>query len=280
MENDPLALPRFRPLLDALRALPSAPAAAPDFPSRVLAAATGRDDASPLVASLRNLPPAAPASPDFAQRVLAAARSADRTRALRIRSLRLLELAAVLAVLLAAVLWRPAADPLAPAVALLPTPAALTSDTPLDSLLRLQRNDGSWLASPAPALHDPGVTALAVLALLYASPAPLDSPQAPSIRAGIDALLRAQRPGGDFAPPSPTAPYVNYLAIKALQTAAACPGADPAWTRAAAQAAPHLPPPAQIAAFNRRLAHPDTAAPDWPSSSDPAAQAALALLRR
>lgn len=280
MENDPLALPRFRPLLDALRALPPAPAASPEFPSRVLAAATGRDDASPLVASLRTLPPAAPASPDFAQRVLAAARSADRARALRIRSLRLLELAAVLAVLLAAVLWRPAANPLAPAVALLPAPSSLDSDTPLDTLLRLQRNDGSWLASAAPTRRDPGVTALAVLALLYSSPAPLASPQAPAIRAGIDALLRAQRPGGDFAPSSPTAPYVNYLATKALQTAARCPGADPAWARAASLAAPHLPPPAQIASFNRRLAHPDAVSDRWTSATGPAVEAALALLRR
>ena len=180
--DDPLALPRFRPLIDALRALPPAPVPR-DFPSRVLAAATGQEDASPLVASLRNLPPAAPASPDFAQRVLVASRAADRSRALRVRSLRLLELAAVLAVLLAAALWRPAA-PSSSTLALAPLPPPAAS--PLDSLLRLQRNDGSWLASPAPALHDPGVTALAVLALLYSSPTPLDSPQAPSIRAGID----------------------------------------------------------------------------------------------
>lgn len=278
MKNDPLALPRFQPLLRALRSLPDAPAASPGFPARVLAAATNRgNDAFPLVDSLRHLPPAPSPSPDFLQRVLAAARTADRrARALRVRSLRILELAAVLAVLLAAALWRSPDSTISPAVALLPVPAP-ASVSPLDTLLRLQRSDGSWPASPSVA-PDPAPTALAVLALLYESPHPLDTPAAPAIRAGLDAIVRAQHPDGSFSRGLP--PTSAYLAIKALQTAARTPGAEAAWTRAARLAAPHLPPPAEMAAFNRLLAHPAADSSAWPSSSSPAAQAALALLRR
>lgn len=232
--------------------------------------------ASPRFAALaeRLRAPAAPApSPDFADRVLAAARATSPAPSFRPAVLRIAQLAAILTLFAAVFAWRGLA-PRDPADA-----ASIAPPAPLDILLAAQRPDGAWAAGAARPRYDAAVTALALLALVHHDGNPLATPNAAAFSAGVASLLRAQRPEGNFAPPSHAASSSDYLAIKALQAAQSLPGADPSWREAYRRARPHLPKPAEVAALNRRLAHPADAADPWLLAGGPATRAAVALFR-
>jgi len=216
-------------------------------------------------------PAAPPPPPGFAERVAVAARAASDAPSAPSRLWRrLAPIAAAVAVLAAVFAWRaPLAGPSARAV-----PPA-----PLDILLAAQRPDGAWTAGAARPRYDAAVTALALLALVHHDGNPLASPNADAFSAGVASLLRAQRPEGNFSPPSHAASNTDYLAIKALQAAQALPGADPAWSDAYRRARPHLPKPSQVAALNRRLAHPAAESDRWLLAGGPAATAAVSLFR-
>ena len=159
---------------------------------------------------------------------------------------------------------------------------ASSPPTPLEILMTAQRADGGWSANPAEnrPRYDTGVTALALLALVHASPDPLAGPMAPSIRAGMDHLIRQQAPDGRFRPDQSSPPFTQYLATKAIESAARLPGADPSWNTAAVRAQPHLPPATQMAMLNRHLANPDAFPPRWVEAGGPATRAAIQMLKR
>lgn len=234
LPTDPVADPRFAPVLALLRAAP-APTPSTGFADRVCAAATRRRPPRPAW-----LPA-------------------------------LLRAAAALVLLLGAALWLRRASAPAPVAA---------NPAPLDILLAAQRPDGAWSADPARTRprYDPGVTALALLALVHHDGNPLATPNANAFSAGVASLLRTQRPDGRFAPPSHSASASDYLAIKALQAARALPGAPAAWTDAFLRARPHLPRPSEVAPLNRFLARPAPPTDPWLVAAGPAAQAALSLL--
>jgi hypothetical protein len=167
---------------------------------------------------------------------------------------------------------RPAAGNFAaPPPALRAARSPAMPQTPLQVLLAAQRPDGAFSSER----DSTGVTALAVLALLYNG---LDDDASMSAAvAGLDHLVAAQRSDGSFGGDGPLAAYNGYLATKALQAAARLPGANPGWATAAARAMPHFPEPSQVAALNRHLAHPELSVPTWHADALPAA---LALLRR
>lgn len=159
---------------------------------------------------------------------------------------------------------------------------ASSPPTPLEVLLAAQRADGGWSADPAATRprYDTSVTALALLALVHATPDPLAGPMAPSIRAGLDHLIRQQAPDGRFRPDHSSPPFTQYLATKAMESAALLPGADPAWKTAAGRAKTHLPPATQMAMLNRHLANPDAFPPRWVEAGGPSTRAAIQLLKR
>ena len=145
-----------------------------------------------------------------------------------------------------------------------------------------QRPDGGWSADalhPRPR-YDTGVTALALLALMRHHPAPLQGPGAGAIRAGVDHLLRQQRPDGRLGDDYSGTPFTFYLAGMALQAASRLPGADPEWRMAADRARAHLPTSFQMARLNQTLAQPDSFPPRWADAGGPVAQTAIALLKR
>lgn len=284
--DDPLADARFSDVVRALRALP--PAKVPDgFAARVVAAAT---DADPLAAggpfedvvrTLRSAPPPPAPAPAWTNRTVAMAVSAGRSDAAmrRYRLVHALEAAAAIALLVSALYLyfapgaaRPSAGNFAaPPPALRAARSPAMPQTPLQVLLAAQRPDGAFSSER----DSTGVTALAVLALLYNG---LDDDASMSAAvAGLDHLVAAQRPDGSFGGEGPLAAYNGYLATKALQAAARLPGANPGWATAAARAMPHFPEPSQVAALNRHLAHPELSVPTWQADALPAA---LALLRR
>ncbi len=275
--DDPLADSRFADLLRHLRAVPALQPALADgaWTGRLVAEATGADPIgagtpfAETLRALRSLP--APKAPDgLADRVVAAALEAGRAeRRMRTwRFVRVLQVAAAVALLATGLhlffAGRAGTSGSAPA-------AAAAPQTPLQALLGAQRADGAF----APDDDSAGVTALAVLALLHNGPAAGEAADV-AIAAGLDHLVAVQREDGTFADGGHAA-YDDYLAIKALQAARRLPGAKPEWLAAAARGLPHLPEPAQVAALNRQLAHPEAA---WADLQAPAVPAALALLRR
>jgi hypothetical protein len=149
-------------------------------------------------------------------------------------------------------------------------------------LMAAQRSDGSWGADATgtPHRNDVGVTALALLALMHAEPSPLESPQAAALRAGLDHLLDMQQADGRFGTPPGGLGHLEYLAGNALRSAAALPGADPAWREAAARAEPHLPPAREMARLNRALSRPDEFPDRWMEAGGPSARAAVEALSR
>ncbi|HPC57789.1 MAG TPA: hypothetical protein PK689_02190 [Kiritimatiellia bacterium] len=209
-------------------------------------------------------------SPDFTQRVMAAlpptrpSRTAWSTIALRV--------AAALALLTSIFVFNSARK----------HNVASAPPDPLEILMAAQRADGGWSADPAATRprYDTGVTALALLALVHAAPDPLAGPMAPSIRAGLDHLIRQQAPDGRFRPDHSSPPFTQYLATKAIESAALLPGADPAWKTAAGRAQTHLPPATQMAMLNRHLANPDAFPPRWVEAGGPATRAAIQMLKR
>ncbi|MBP1589381.1 MAG: hypothetical protein ILO10_04205 [Kiritimatiellae bacterium] len=284
---DPLTDSRFQDVLRLLRAQP-APAVPAGFAARVVAQATGSDPLaadSPLaevVRKLRTAPAAPVASPDFVPRTVATALAADRMarQQTRHRLFRLAEAAAVAAVLVMAGHLYLAPGPGSahqgsrsnvPLGALLAQDETPRPQTPLQILLAAQRPDGAFASDEGSS----GVTALAVLALLYNGID--DEASATAVAAGLDHLAAMLRDDGTFGGTENTAAYNAYLAAKALQAGARLPNAHPEWLTAARQALRHLPEPAQVAALNRSLAHPGTADAVWSAEAVPAA---LALFHR
>lgn len=281
--DDPLADARFSDVLHALRALPPAKVP-PGFADRVVAAATNADPLASggpfddVVQALRAVPQPASPNPAWTNRTVAMAISAGRSDATmrRYRFVHILEAAAAIALLVSALyLYFAPGSGNSASVNYASTLRAARSpampQTPLQVLLSAQRPDGAFSSER----DSTGVTALAVLALLYNG---LDDDASMSAAvAGLDHLVAAQRDDGSFGGEGPLAAYNGYLAVKALQAAARMPDANPDWATAAARAMPHFPAPAQVAALNRHLAHPELSSPTW---QDDAVPAALALLRR
>ena len=145
-----------------------------------------------------------------------------------------------------------------------------------------QRSDGGWSADVQNLRprYDPGVTALALLALLHADPAVLQGPRADAIRAGIDHLLRQQQGDGRFGEDFSGTRFTQYLVGMALQAAAQLPHADPAWRTAANQIESHLPSEMQMAKLNNGLAHPMAFPPRWANAGGPVTIAAIQLLNQ
>ena len=155
------------------------------------------------------------------------------------------------------------------------------SPSPVEILLAAQRDDGAWAAG-APSVHsryDTGVTALALIALIRSAPAALNETQDSSIRAGMEHLLRLQRPDGRFDAEETGIGFTQYLAGMALQAASQLPNADPKWRSAASLAASHCPSEIQMAKLNNCLSHPDSFPSRWAEAGGPVAQTAIQLLK-
>ena len=153
--------------------------------------------------------------------------------------------------------------------------------SPVEILLAAQRDDGAWSAGE-PLLHsryDTGVTALALMALIRSTPSVLNETQASSIRAGMEHLLRLQRPDGRFDAEETGIGFTQYLAGMALQAASQLPNADPKWRSAASLAASHCPSEIQMAKLNNCLSHPDSFPSRWAEAGGPVAQTAIQLLK-
>lgn len=274
--DDPLADPRFADLVRCLRAAPAPqPALAGGWTDRLVAEATGSDplgERTPFADTLRALRslPITKAPDGLADRIVAAAMESDREeRRLRLRRFfRVVQVAAAVALLATGLHLFFAGRGGTPESARV---AAAAPQTPLQILLAAQRADGAFAADE----DSTGVTALAVLALLYNGPTAGEVAEN-AIAAGLDHLVAVQHEDGTFADGHHAA-NTDYLAIKALQAAQRLPQAKPEWLVAAARGLPHLPEPAQVAALNRQLAHPEAA---WSDVQAPAVPAALALLRR
>ncbi len=229
-----------------------------------------RDPAFAALRSRLQAQPIPEPSPDFTRRVMASlppsrlSQTSWSTIALRV--------AATFAILLSIFVFNSARK----------HNVASAPPSPLDVLLAAQRADGGWSADPEErrSRYDTGVTALALLALMHTSPDPLAGPMAPSIRAGMDHLIRQQASDGRWRPDFSGARYTHYLATQAIASAARLPGADPSWKTAAGRAHPHLPSATQMALLNRHLATPDAFPPRWAEAGGPATHAALHLLRR
>ena len=156
------------------------------------------------------------------------------------------------------------------------------SPSPVEILMAAQREDGAWSAG-APSLHsryDTGVTALALIALIRSTSSSVDDIQASSIRAGMEHLLRLQRPDGRFDSDESGIRFTQYLAGMALQAAAQLPDADPQWRSAASLAASHFPSEFQMAKLNNCLSHPDSFPSRWAEAGGPVAQTAIQILKK
>ena len=222
-----------------------------------------------MVARLRAQTGPEPA-PGFADRTLARARAAGR-RQYWTTGLRRAAAAAVL--LASAGVWFIRA----------PHPAPLAqAPAPVEILMAAQRADGGWSADAQNlrARYDVGVTALALLALMRAEPAPLEGPHAAAIRAGVAHLVSQQQTDGRFGEDFSGSAFTQYLAGMAVQTASKLIQADPAWGQAAVRAAPHLPLEIQMAKLNSNLANPEMFPERWADAGGPVAHAAIELLRR
>jgi len=154
--------------------------------------------------------------------------------------------------------------------------------SPIRILMEAQRSDGSWGVEKEPvrSRYDTSVTALALLALMQNDPQALEGPQGAAIQAGVTHLIQQQNSGDIFMQPVSRSPFTAYLSGMALQEAAHLSHALPEWHVAAAQAAPTLPPPLQMASLNQKLARPDSFPSRWSDAGGPVAVAALQLLRR
>lgn len=220
-----------------------------------------------ILSALRNQPVSEP-SADFSSRVMRrlGQKTARRTSGLAFGW----RAAAAVAILLAAIgLWIPSTPRIAQ-----PPP------TPVEILMAAQRSDGGWSADAQNprSRYDIGVTSLALLALIHADPAALESPSATALRSGMAHLLRQQRADGRFGGDYPGAAFADYLAGRALQAAARLPNADPAWAAAAGRADPHLPSEIQMAKLNHSLAHPDAFPARWAEVGGLATQTAIRML--
>ncbi|MCK5878976.1 MAG: hypothetical protein KAH24_04310 [Holophagae bacterium] len=160
-----------------------------------------------------------------------------------------------------------------------PEKIALSS---IDLLMATQRSDGSWSADAESlnSRYDTGVTALALLAIIQTESVLLEGPQRKTLEAGIGHLIRQLSSDGRFGDSSSRVPFTPYLAGMALQAAAQLPHAREEWKRAAAQAAPHLPPGNQMAKLNQTLSHPDSFPSRWADAGGPVAVASIELLSR
>lgn len=220
-----------------------------------------------LVTRLRSQTVPPPAA-DFTERTLERLRG----RPLRRRNLTAVALraAAALAVLVGTGLWwvRP------------PMPVATTS-APLNILMAAQRPDGSWAADGQYPGHryDTSVTALALLALIHASPNVPEGLRADAIRGGLAHLMRQQNPEGRFGPDFSGSGFTHYLATMALQAGLRLGIAEPGWQPAAERAALHLPANVQMAKLNHHLAHPQEFPLRWVDAGGPAAQVAIQILK-
>ena len=209
-------------------------------------------------------------APGFADRTLARARAAGR-RQYWMTALR--RAAAAVVLLASAGVWFIRA----------PHPALVAqAPAPVEILMAAQRADGGWSADAQNlrARYDVGLTALALLALMQSDPAPLEGPHAAAIRAGIAHLVRQQRADGRFGADFSGTAFTQYLAGMAVQSASRLVHADPAWSRAAVRAAPHLPSEIQMAKLNSNLANPEMFPERWADAGGPVARAAIELLRR
>ena len=154
--------------------------------------------------------------------------------------------------------------------------------SPVEILMAAQREDGAWSAG-TPSVHsryDTGVTALALIALIRSTASSLDDTQASSIRAGMEYLLRLQRPDGCFDTDEPGIRFTQYLAGMALEAALQLPDADPKWRSAASLAASHFPSEFQVAKLNNCLSKPDTFPARWAEAGGPVAQTAIQILKK
>ena len=221
-----------------------------------------------LVSRLRSQEAPTP-SADFTARTMDRLREpAARRRKLPAIALRA---AAALAILCSAGLW------------FIRTPAPVAkSPSPVDILMAAQRPDGGWSADARHPRHryDNSVTALALLALMHGDPSPLQGPEAGAIRAGMAHLLSQQQSDGSFGNDFSGAGFTQYLAGMVLQTAARLPGADPAWSAAAARAHHHLPSNLQMAKLNANLANPGAFPERWVDAGGPVAHTAIEMLKR
>jgi hypothetical protein len=158
---------------------------------------------------------------------------------------------------------------------------------PLAFLARTQRADGSWsdngFAAPAwRARYGEGITSLALLAFLCRGEAALDGENGPTVRRGVECLIRGMdgdgTVGGERAGEGA---FTQYLAAQALVRAAGLPGAPESWRDAAAKAAGRIPADAEarerLSAMNRALRAEDMAA--WGRVGGPAFLAAVRALR-
>ncbi len=155
------------------------------------------------------------------------------------------------------------------------------SPSPIEILMAAQQEDGAWSAG-APSLHtryDTGVTALALIALIRSS-ASMDGIQGGAIRAGMEHLLRLQRPDGHFDSDESGIRFTQYLAGMALQAAAQLPDADPQWSAAASLASSHVPSEFQMAKLNNWLSQPDSFPARWAEAGGPVAQTAIQILKK
>jgi hypothetical protein len=154
-------------------------------------------------------------------------------------------------------------------------------------LARTQRADGSWsdngFAAPAwRARYGEGITSLALLAFLCRGEAALDGENGPTVRRGVECLIRGMdgdgTVGGERAGEGA---FTQYLAAQALVRAAGLPGAPESWRDAAAKAASRIPADAEarerLSAMNRALRAEDMAA--WGRVGGPAFLAAVRALR-
>lgn len=88
----------------------------------------------------------------------------------------------------------------------------------LDWLHAAQQEDGQWSAERwgAQPMYAPGVTALALLALIRADEHPFDSAYGPAIERGLNHLVAIQKQGGQFGPLTSGTPYNHALSTLAL----------------------------------------------------------------
>ena len=106
-----------------------------------------------------------------------------------------------------------------------PAPSAVAAREPatvarasLDWLCQAQQEDGQWSAERwgAQPMYAPGVTALALLALLRSDEHPFDGPYRAAIERGLDHLVALQKEDGRFGSLTSGTPYNHALSTLAL----------------------------------------------------------------
>ena len=285
----------FRSLMTGLQSAGGGAGRAPEK------APEGEDDPlaahADLVRALREALPEEEAPRDFTARVMrrirhpAAARWADAGRiAWRAAAAVALLLAAgglLLRGLEKAPAWRAAADAAVSAGGAGEEAAADVS--PLAYLALAQRADGSWGDTGTQAAdfrprYGTGISSLALLAVVMASPDALAGEHGPVVRRGVAHLMAAMDGEGNVGTAFTGADFNQYLAAKALAAAAALPGAPEEWGRAAALALRKVPDDPlsreRLTAMNRRLAHEEASGgAAWESIGGPVLAAALQVIR-